>query len=424
MSVRSTNRRETGIDAIRHESHDPGLYVHVPFCRVRCTYCDFHVATLSPPVTRKYTQVLIQEIESIARKGFQPRTIFIGGGTPSALDHESWSDLLQALGSHFGEGLSEWTVETNPESIDEKKLEVALQIGVDRISTGAQTFDEKGLSLLGRQHDASRVIEVHQMMQRLGVPRTSLDLIVGWPGQDHQSVMADLAAVEQIDPDHISLYHLSYEKGTWLDKMRSRGDIDPLQDEQCIDRARQFLSGLTDQGYQRYEVSNLHKRGGASLHNLNYWQRGTYLGIGSGAASFHEGKRWKNLANVTSYIESEGSPRRVDEENPDRITAAVETIMLQLRLVSGLDLAEMRTSTGFSIDQICESSLRRFEQRGLLLHEEDRIRITDLGFEILDTIILSLVEELEGASDEKRFDSSNGSDDGTANPSSSGLDRG
>jgi coproporphyrinogen III oxidase-like Fe-S oxidoreductase len=102
----------------------------------------------------------------------------------------------------------------------------------------------------------------------------------------------------------------------------------------------------------------------------------------------------------------------------------VETIMLQLRLVSGLDLAEMRTSTGFSIDQICESSLRRFEQRGLLLHEEDRIRITDLGFEILDSIILSLVEELEGASDEKRFDSSNGSDDGTANPSSSGLDRG
>lgn len=424
MTARSTNRRETGIEAIRHESYSPGLYVHVPFCRVRCTYCDFHVASLSPPVTRKYTQVLIKEIESIAVTGFKPRTIFIGGGTPSALDDDSWSDLLQALGDHFGAGLSEWTVETNPESIDEKKLEVALQFGVDRISTGAQTFDEKGLSLLGRQHDASRVIEVHQMMHRLGVPRTNLDLIVGWPGQDEPSVIADLAAVEQIDPDHISLYHLSYERGTWLDKMRSRGDIDPLQDEQCIDRARQFLSGLTDQGYRRYEVSNLYKRGGESLHNLNYWQRGTYLGIGSGAASFHEGKRWKNLANVTSYIESEGSPKRVDQEVPDRITAAVETIMLQARLVSGLDLAEIRAATGFSLEHICESSLRRFERRGLLLHEEDRVRITDLGFEVLDSIILSLVEELEGASDAKRLDSSTGSDDGSANPAPSGLDRG
>ncbi|MDE0960783.1 MAG: radical SAM family heme chaperone HemW [Planctomycetota bacterium] len=428
MEAKSTNRElSTGMaDPLQHdpESLSPGLYVHVPFCRSRCTYCDFHVESLRLPIVREYSRALIREIELTAETGFKPNTIFIGGGTPSALDAKCWDDLLAALARNFGSGIREWTIEANPESIDERKLEVALSHGVDRISTGAQTFDEKGLSLLGRRHDASRVMEVHRMMASVGVPRTSLDLIVGWPGQDLNSVSSDLAAVEEIDPDHVSLYHLSYEQGTWLHRMRSRGAIDPLQEEQCIEASRFFLEGLSRQGYQRYEVSNLFKRGGASLHNLNYWQRGTYLGVGSGAASFLAGDRWKNRPDVSAYIRSPGRPERVEEETPDRLTAAVESIMLKLRLVEGLDLARWRSEGGYPLEQICHGSLRQFAQRGLLVHEGDRLRITDSGFEILDSILIALIEDLEGASDDSANQPRGRSDDRSSNLAPTGLDQG
>jgi oxygen-independent coproporphyrinogen-3 oxidase len=428
MEPRSTNRRspdghaEPPLDL--PESLSPGLYVHVPFCRSRCTYCDFHVESLRLPIVREYSRALIREIDLAGESGFTPRTIFVGGGTPSALEEQCWDDLLAALARNFGSGLQEWTVEANPESIDERKMEVALSHGVDRISTGAQTFDEKGLSLLGRRHDASRVIEVHRMMASVGVPRTSLDLIVGWPGQGLDSVRRDLAAVAEIDPDHVSLYHLSYEQGTWLHTMRSRGAIDPLHDEQCIEASRFFLDGLASQGYQRYEVSNLFKRGGASLHNLNYWQRGTYLGVGSGAASFLDGDRWKNRPDVSSYIRSRGRPERVAEETPDRFTAAVESIMLRLRLAEGLDLARWRRQEGYSLEQLCQGSLRQFAQQGLLIHEGDRIRISDSGFDLLDSILVALIEDLEEASDDTGYQPSCRSDDRSSYPAPTGLDRG
>jgi oxygen-independent coproporphyrinogen-3 oxidase len=411
MAARSTNQATGGDRLEAQENLSPGLYVHVPFCASRCTYCDFHVASLRIPVVRDYVEALVDEISIHFANGFQPRTIFIGGGTPSALDLASWDKLLATLSKYFKTDLIEWTVEMNPESIDAKKIEIALSHGVDRISTGAQTFDERGLSLMGRRHDASRVFEVHQLMAELGVPRTSLDLIVGWPGQDLESVKADLEAVAAIDPDHVSLYHLSYEQGTWLDAMRRRGVIDPLLDETCIELSRQFLEGLSRQGYRRYEVSNLYKRGGESLHNLNYWLRGTYLGAGSGAASFHGGKRWKNRPDVQSYIASGGKPERVDVERPGGFTVVIEQIMLGLRLVEGIDPAQICSETGYDIFDRCGSYLRRYEQQGFLLCSENSIRLTDRGFEILDTMIVEMLELLERTGDASDLAKSSGSGD-------------
>ena len=423
MAARSTNQ---GLARERSEAPNnlsPGLYVHVPFCRSRCTYCDFHVASIRFPVMRDYVTALVSEITRHAALGFIPKTIFIGGGTPSALDLDSWDKLLGTLSDHFRSGLLEWTVEMNPESIDAEKIELALSHGVDRISTGAQTFDESGLSLLGRRHDAQRVFEVHQCMSELGVPRTSLDLIVGWPGQDSESVKKDLEAVSLIDPDHVSLYHLSYEQGTWLHKMLTRGSIEPLLDEACIDFSRQFLQGLAEQGYQRYEVSNLFKRGGESLHNLNYWQRGTYLGVGSGAASFHAGERWKNRPDVPAYISANGKPERVDVERPDGFSVVFERIMLGLRLIEGIDLAKIQAETGYDIIDRCSPHLRRYEQQGFLVCDGDAIRVTAKGFEILDAIIVELLEQLERTGDGIGIAESSGSGDSDPHLASSVMDR-
>jgi oxygen-independent coproporphyrinogen-3 oxidase len=311
----------------------------------------------------------------------------------------------------------------NPESMDAEKIEIALSHGVNRVSTGAQTFDEKGLSLLGRRHDANRVFEVHQLMDEIGVPRTSLDLIVGWPSQDLDSVRMDLEAVAAIDPDHVSLYHLSYENGTWLHTMRTRGSIDPLQDETCISLSRLFLSGLAEQEYQRYEVSNLFKRGGESLHNLNYWQRGTYFGVGSGAASFYNGVRWKNRPDVPAYISAAGRPERVEKETPVGFTVLFEKIMLGLRLSKGISPAEILEETGYDIVSLCATDLRRYEEQGFLIQGEDSLRVTDQGMDILDAMIVDMLEELEKTGDGTENVKSSGSFDRDAYPASKRVGR-
>ncbi|MGE4619404.1 MAG: radical SAM family heme chaperone HemW [Planctomycetota bacterium] len=418
MVTRSSNSAPETEPREVPEILSPGLYVHVPFCRSRCSYCDFHVSALRWPVVREYVSALVKEIEFRAAEGFEPRTIFIGGGTPSALDRESWDTLLGTLSNCFGGDLLEWTVEMNPESIDAEKIEIALSHGVNRVSTGAQTFDEKGLSLLGRRHDASRVFEVHQLLDELGVPRTSLDLIVGWPGQDLDSVRKDLDAVAVIDPDHISLYHLSYENGTWLHTMRNRGAIDPLQDETCIRLSRLFLTGLAEQEYHRYEVSNLFKRGGESLHNLNYWKRGTYLGVGSGAASFYNGERWKNRPDVSAYISAAGCPERVEKEVPVGFTVLFEKIMLGLRLLEGISPAEIFEETGYDIVSLCAADLRRYEEQGFLIQGENSLRVTDQGMDLLDEMIVNLLEELERTGDGKEDPESSGFLDSDAHPAS------
>ncbi|MGB1071212.1 MAG: radical SAM family heme chaperone HemW [Planctomycetota bacterium] len=395
MDARSTNWGFNSENGRCHYNASPGLYVHVPFCRSRCTYCDFHVAAMRPTVMVDYIEALKSEIDQVANSGFIPKTIFIGGGTPSALPQEQWNQLLEALAESFSDSLVEWTIEANPESINPQKIKAALQAGVDRFSTGAQTFSEKGLSLMGRRHNAQRVVEVHRWFEELGVPRTSLDLIVGWPGQDLESIDSDLAAVEQIDPDHISLYHLSYESGTWLHAMRERGGLKPLLDDTCIKFSNAFLSGFRLQGYRRYEVSNLEKRGGVSWHNLNYWQRGEYWGIGSGAASFIEGQRWKNKPDVGAYIAAGGSPERIDLEKSGELDIVVELIMLQLRLSSGLDLNHFRNLTKHRFKDLCKGSLRNFTEKGFLTEEAGHVRATQRGFDVLDSMILQFVEDAE-----------------------------
>ncbi len=353
---------------------------------------------MRPGVVSEYVTCLVDEIRTLAETGFNPQTIFVGGGTPSALPIEQWNSLLGTLSQSFAGGLKEWTVEANPESLDRDKIQIALDLGVDRFSTGAQTFSEKGLSLLGRRHDAERVALVHQWFSEYRVPRTSLDLIVGWPGQDLESIDQDLDAVKSIDPDHISLYHLSYESGTWLHAMRERGGLKPLLDEKCIEFSNAFLKGLAIQGFQRYEVSNLHKRGGESLHNLNYWMRGEYMGVGSGAASFMAGKRWKNLPNVQAYISSGGLPDQVDVEIPDQQRTMTELIMLQLRLAVGLDIQSFSELTGYDFLEVCGESLRNFTEQGLLVQEANRIFASKIGFDLLDSIILQFVEDIEMSS--------------------------
>ena len=394
MKRKPANRQAT--TTWDRESLSPGLYLHLPFCFSRCTYCDFHVGIFREDLSRQYVDSLEKEIDRLHRGGFSPKTIFVGGGTPSALGVQDWGRLLGLLGDRFsGDNLLEWTVEANPDSLDPEKIEIALRSGVDRISTGAQTFSARGLEILGRRHDAERVRQVHRWLEEFEMPRTSIDLIIGWPGQTESDVQHDVNSIVEIDPDHVSLYHLSYEQGTWLDEMRKRGQILPLDDESFIGIARVALGELKRAGYNRYEVSNLHLRGGPSLHNLNYWLRGQYIGVGSGAASFDGSKRWRNRPDIAAYIASEGFPERVDEETPSGVQEIEEHLMLSLRLLEGLSLERFRRETGVSLEETASGALDRYTDLGWLERRGDRVSASDRGFEVLDEMILGLVEEVE-----------------------------
>ena len=386
---------ESGAPAAVRIAPSPGLYVHIPFCTVRCSYCDFHVASWREAIVHRYVDALLAELRLLEAEGFRPKTIFIGGGTPSTLPTSRWEELLGALADAFGGGLIEWTIEANPGTIDEEKARIARRWGVDRISTGAQTFDPAGLKVLGRDHGRETVAAAHALLREAGFQRQSLDLIVGWPGQTIASIEGDLEQVAAIDPDHISLYHLSYESGTALERRREHGRIVPLADDQVLSLARRALGGLRDAGYTRYEVSNLCRPGQESLHNLNYWQRGEYRGIGSGAASFDGARRWKNLPDVGAYLRAEGTPERVDEESVEGTSILEELIFLSLRLSSGLDLAEFERVAGRPLEEVCPHSLPELTDAGYLERGETHLRATERGFEVLDTVIVRLWEDCQ-----------------------------
>jgi len=392
MVPASTNAEEWTVPGER--SLSPGLYVHIPFCTVRCSYCDFHVAGFRAAIVVRYVDTLLGEARRLAEEGFRPRTIFIGGGTPSSLAARDWARLLEGLAGLFaGEGLLEWTVEANPGTVDREKALIARAAGVDRISTGAQTFDPAGLAVLGREHGAETVAAAHEILRRAGFERLSLDLILGWPGQTLESIERDLRRVEEIDPGHISLYHLSYEKGTLLERRRRAGVVEPLPDARAIRLARRALGGLSRAGYTRYEVSNLCRPGQASLHNLNYWQGGCYRGIGSGAASFDGARRWRNRPDVGAYLRAEGLPERVDEEVIDARTAVEELLLLSLRLAEGLDLERFRAAAGAPAEEALSGALEELSEAGLVRREAGRLRATERGFEVLDAVIVRLWEE-------------------------------
>ncbi len=396
MTLASTNEEGDRSRVQPRVQLSPGLYVHIPFCTVRCSYCDFHVAGFREGIAVRYVDTLLEEARELSEEGFRPQTIFIGGGTPSTLAIRDWTRLLGGLSEFFGgEQLLEWTVEANPGTVDGPKARIARDAGVDRISTGAQTFDPAGLAVLGRQHGADVVAGAHEILRDAGFERLSLDLIIGWPGQTIDSLAGDLRAIAEIDPDHVSLYHLSYEKGTLLERRRLAGQIAPLSDPAALRVARRALGGLGAAGYTRYEVSNLCRSGQASLHNLNYWQRGTYRGIGSGAASFDGRLRWRNRPDVGAYLRGGGRPERVEVEELSAETALEELLLLTLRLTDGITLDRFWEFAGTSPQDLCREALPELVEAGLLCCDDGTMRATARGFEVLDAVIVRLWEDCQ-----------------------------
>ena len=382
------------------------LYVHVPFCFHKCHYCDFYsiVDDGDDPRHQRFTDALIRELDwwaaESARLGWgplRPRTIFVGGGTPTILSCESWQRLLDALRRHAAiERVEEFTVEANPETVTLPLMELLARGGVNRVSLGAQSFQPQLLEALQRKHDPANVAGAAAICREAGLRRLNLDLIYAIPGQTLSQLDADLEAVLQLDVEHLSCYGLTYEPGTALTRRRRQGLVTPLDEQTERVMFARVMERLADAGYRHYEISNWARQRSASsgsgsrcAHNLVYWNNGNWLGIGPSAASHIDGLRWKNQPNLDRYLSAAGRPPCVDGERlpPDRRVG--EALMLGLRLRDGVAWAWL--TSRLRADDARRSEIDELCALGLLEHEGENLRLTREGIFVADAIFEKLL---------------------------------
>jgi putative oxygen-independent coproporphyrinogen III oxidase len=383
-----------------------GVYVHVPFCLARCHYCDFVTYTGMEGLRRPYAAALLEEAAlAVAALGPEPpvvTSVFVGGGTPTLLPAEDLARVLDRLRAllAFAPG-AEVTVEANPETVDAAMAAGLAAAGVTRVSMGAQSFDDRVLAALGRVHDADRVARAVAALRAAGVPAVNLDLIYGGPGEDAGSWSATLEAAVALDPEHLSAYALTIEPATKFGRLVAAGRMAEPGEDDLADRYDTACDLLAAAGYRHYEVSNWARDGAAgaaapgpglparaSRHNLTYWRRGRYLGLGAGAHEFDGTTRRWNLAGVPPYLEAVHAGRR-PTEGEERLgpgQARFEALALRLRTVDGLGPDE---ALALGVDPEGEEATRlraagllgpgpglALTERGMFLHGE---AVTRLG---------------------------------------------
>lgn len=354
-----------------------GVYVHVPWCRVRCPYCAFYVVPdRGAPEWRPFVDRILGERDLRAFPG-RPSTLSFGGGTPSRLPPDALAVLVAGLAP-----TGEVSSEANPEDVTPEWLTGALAAGIDRLSLGVQSFDPAVAGRLGRLHTAREADEVCRRVAASGVRSWSVDLIFAVPGQTLADLDADLDRVLDLGAPHVSVYGLTVEDGTPFAKIGLR----PADDDQWRAMYDRIVARLSAAGIERYEVSNFAREGHRSAHNRLYWSDAPYLGLGPSAHGYApDGERWVNVPDLGRYLR-EADPT-AHRERPEREQAAADYVVGALRAVEGLDLGRMRARWGLEPDP---EVVARLERGGLVRAHRDRVALTDQGFPVCDAVQAAL----------------------------------
>lgn len=371
---------------------DLGLYLHIPFCAGKCGYCDFLSWKAEEPEREQYVQALIKEIESYQEfaGGYRVSTVFVGGGTPSILEAEQTERILGKVSEIFElDKKPEITLEANPGTLTAKKLEGCKRAGVNRLSMGLQSADNQKLRTLGRLHTYEEFLESYEAARKAGFDNISIDLISSIPGQTTEDWKNELAKAVQTAPEHISVYQLILEEGTpFYEKYAEHTDL--LPDEESS-REMYLWTGeyLKQQGYEQYEISNYAKPGKESRHNLKYWERGDYLGLGLGAASMVRNIRMNNTKDMKTYLERCGQPKTMREdvnflEEPRQME---EFMFLGLRKTGGVSRKEFKRIFGRELDMVYEKAIYKGLENGMLKEHKDRIYLSQEGVLVSNAVL-------------------------------------
>lgn len=375
-----------------------GLYVHVPFCFHKCHYCDFYSITRqSPERMARFVDRILDEAKLWDDTPVRPemKTIFFGGGTPSLLPIDQMARLLIGLCERFDlSEVNEWTIEVNPATANLDALRSMRELGVTRISLGAQSFDRTELATLERHHDPMDVEMTVELARRAGFERINIDLIYAIPGQTRATWLASIERALALNVDHISAYALTYEPSTPLAVLKRLGRIQPTDESLELEMLHLVRRRLESAGLHAYEISNHARPNQECRHNLMYWTGGSYIGLGPSAASHVAGVRFKNLPHIKHWehaIDSHTLPA-VDVEILSPAQRAGERIMLGLRLADGVSLFDIGTE--FEVDLVEQHRLLliKLKSQNLVEFNGDRLRLTSRGVELADAISGEFVE--------------------------------
>ncbi len=365
-------------------------YVHVPFCAYHCGYCDFAVAAGQDHLRDLYLEALSVELTTLG----EPRpveTLFIGGGTPTYLEPRQLDRLLTEI-TRWLPVSGEFSIESTPDSLEAGRIALLAAHGVTRVSIGAQSFHPHLLRVLERRHNPDDVPLAVECVRR-GIGQFSLDLIFGVPGQTVAEWDADLRRALALEPDHISTYGLTYEKGTRLWKQRRAGQVHPLDEETELALYTHAMDTLEAAGFEHYEISNFARPGRRSRHNQVYWANHAYYGFGVGAARYVHGRRELNTRDLNTYLRKvlAGEPATFQSEELGPEERARETMAVQLRRAEGIERAAFREQTGFDLDALAGEVLARHVALGLLADDGQSVRLTRPGKCVADALICELL---------------------------------
>lgn len=405
-----------------------GIYIHIPFCVHKCIYCDFLSSPADVHTRKQYVRALINEIyltregkcankliknvsqgdgagDIASENGHIVTSIFIGGGTPSAIDAEDISDILDAVRKNYNvSDKAEITIECNPGTMDKKKAVIYRKAGINRISFGLQSTDNNELRMLGRIHTYEQFMESYKIAREAGFDNINIDLMSALPGQTMESFKAVLEKALSLGAEHISVYSLIVEEGTRLsDNIDSFPPI-PSDDE---DRQMYYMTKemLSSYGYEQYEISNYAQKGYECKHNLKYWERCDYLGFGIGAASLYGGRRYTNISDIGRYMDvlaeitnaldksyvNELLQIRTDMEELSKEDEMSEYMFLGLRKTKGIDITDFKEEFGTDIKYIFGEAIEDNIARGLLIHDGNCLYLSKRGIDISNTVMSDFI---------------------------------
>ena len=372
-----------------------GLYIHIPFCKSKCIYCDFFSGGAKTADWKGLVVGLLNELRERRDelKSF-PDTLYIGGGTPSLMPAECFINLIEGVGEIAGNRWREFTIEVNPDDVTERMCEVWKECGVSRVSMGVQSFINSELKSICRRHDAECAENAYRILRRY-FDNISLDLMFGLPGQSLKSWKESVERVIALDPEHVSAYSLMFEDGTPLTVLREQGRITLPEDDECVDMWRLLSERLKYAGYDQYEISNYSKPGRESVHNSSYWIGAPYLGIGPSAHSYDgERIRRSNPADLKGYLRrfagGEGDDLFYEEELLSDEELSEEMILTRMRTREGLNIMEYGRRFGPDSLFRLKRNAKEFLERGMLIYDNDHLVISDSGIMMADEIIVAL----------------------------------
>ena len=363
------------------------IYIHIPFCVKKCDYCDFLSGPSCPKEQAEYVQALLAEIDAVKEgKGRSVSSIFIGGGTPSVLDAGFIGEILNRIRNKFQiQNDAEITIEANPGTADYGKLQAYRDYGINRLSIGLQSPDDRELKILGRIHNYEQFLETYKKARKAGFDNINVDLMSAIPDQTYKGWEKNLRTVAELEPEHISAYSLIIEEGTPFAARQLN-----LPDEDTEYNMYEATARiLKEYGYKQYEISNYAKRGMACRHNVGYWTRQDYLGFGLGASSLYGKERFSNTADRKKYLENSFSPELIREREPilSREDEMAEFMFLGLRMTEGVARTDFEQIFGCCIEQIYGDVLKKYESMGLLQEKNGRIFLSRAGIHVSNSVM-------------------------------------